>query len=58
MVFTRKLKGCDLLKPESIIDVTPDELVRLQNIFNLMVDKVVEGVDMLLHKPLHLEKGG
>lgn len=48
----------DVLKPEGIIHIAPDELIGLKNILNLMIDKIIERINMLLNQSLHLKKGG
>ena len=48
------------LEEEVGISVACDLLIALgmHNLFDLMVDEVVEGVDVLLHQPPHLHHAG
>jgi hypothetical protein len=46
-----------VLEPETRVNVGGDFVVRLDNVFDIGIDKVVEGVDVLFHQPFDLEKG-
>lgn len=46
------------LDPEARVDVGRDLVVGLDDVLDVGVDKVVEGVDVLLDEALDLEEGG
>ena len=47
-----------VLEPETRVNVRGDFVVGLEDVFDVDVDEIVERVDVLFYKPLHLEEGG
>ena len=47
-----------VFEPEARIDVRSDFVVGPEDVFDIDIDEVVERVDMLFHKPFHLEERG
>jgi hypothetical protein len=47
-----------VLEPEAGINVRCDLVVGLQDVLDIDVDEVVEGVDVLLDEALHFEESG
>ena len=46
-----------ILQPESGIHVGRDLVICIQDVLNVHIDKVIEGVDMLFDKALDFKKG-
>ena len=47
-----------VLEPKAGVDVGRDLVVGFENVFDIDIDEIVEGVDMLLHETLHFEERG
>ena len=46
-----------VFEPETGVNVRGDFAIGFENVLDIDINKVVEGVDMLFHEPFHLEKG-
>ncbi len=46
------------LEPEARVDVGSNFIVCLDDILDVNIDKVIEGIDMLLDETFDFEKGG
>jgi hypothetical protein len=47
-----------VFEPETGVDIRGDFVVSLDDVLEIDVDKVIEGVYVLLDKAFHFEKGG
>ena len=47
-----------VLEPKTRVDVGSNFVVRFHDILNIHVDKIVEGIYVLLHKAFHFQKSG
>lgn len=51
-------KGAHTLEIESWVDIAKDFVIRLDDLFDLVVDEEVEGVNVLLHQAFDFEECG
>ena len=60
-VCVRAIRKSDMdvgiLQPESGIHVRRDLVIRFQDVLDIHIDKVIEGIDMLFDKTLDFKKG-